>query len=689
MKIFIIIVTLFIVFVFNIQSQTILLEEDFSTASGSTPPAGWTVQTVQGDPAVDVWRFDNPGRREPNSPIAENFACFDSDKLSDNGLIEEVYLTSPVFDATTSEDIYLEFDQYFHSGFGGECAIEVYNGSSWIEIYNNSSAINNPHHSSINITSHVQNITNAQIRFEWQGDYSWFWIVDNIKIEEKIPITELFLEISNISLPSGFSTSTNWGDYDKDGDFDLLFTGSQISSQLADIFENKGGEDFVKQGEINLSGVKSGSAVWGDFDNDNDLDILLSGYTIAYASGPISKIYQNKGNNTFTEFSNHSLINVGYSSNAWGDFDNDGDLDILLTGKNGKFYSKIYENKNNSIAETAINFKSNNLSSVSWADYDNDNDLDVLIAATIYTNNSNGFFSVNNNFNLTNFDNGSSAWGDYDNDGDLDLFITGEHINTCIAKVFRNSGNGMFEEQTHIELIGVKQSAITLGDCNNDGNLDALISGRTQEGYYSSKLYFNNGDNTFSEAKNTDLVGADNCSSLWCDFDNDNDLDILIIGYNETGLVSKLYKNNTQKKNTCPSTPKSIIAYIEDNKLYLSWSKSYDNETPQLGLTYNLRIGTSTGGCEIMSGHALSNGKRTIVDMGNVQHNTSWVINLPSPVPQKIYYSVQAIDNGFLASEWSPEQSNVSKFVADFSPTIACQNMILSSRTYHILLIIQ
>ena len=71
-----------------------------------------------------------------------------------------------------------------------------------------------------------------------------------------------------------------------------------------------------------------GSVAWGDFDNDGDLDILLTGES---ASGDISKIYRNNGNSTFTDI-NAGLPSIYYGSVAWGDFDNDGYLDILLTG---------------------------------------------------------------------------------------------------------------------------------------------------------------------------------------------------------------------------------------------------------------------------------------------------------------------------------------------------------------------
>ena len=84
------------------------------------------------------------------------------------------------------------------------------------------------------------------------------------------------------------------------------------------------------------------SVAWGDYDNDGYLDILLTGQS---SSSYISKIYRNNGNNTFTELNRTYINGIGYSSASWGDYDNDGYLDILLTGYNeSDRVSKIYSN---------------------------------------------------------------------------------------------------------------------------------------------------------------------------------------------------------------------------------------------------------------------------------------------------------------------------------------------------------
>jgi len=426
-----ILLLLFSLFNLQVFSQTILLQEDFSSASGTTPPTGWTVQTSTGDPLVDVWHFDNPGRRTPGAPIAGNFACFDSDRYSNNGLVENVSLVSPVFDATTPDNIFLEFDQFFCGGYGGSCAVEVYDGATWSSIYTTSSTTNNPQHSTFDITAIVQNISNAQIRFKWTGNYSWYWIVDNIKIFTQPVITDLFTEQTTVSLINGSDSSSDWGDFDNDGNLDVIIIGSNGEGYFSKIFRNNGDNSFSEQTGFTLHGVNQGSVKWGDYDNDGDLDVILSGFD---NSQYITKIYRND-TGIFTDI-NAGLPGIVHGSCVWGDYDNDGDLDILIAGYynywSPTWISRIYRNDSGVFTDINAGIAGIWHGSSAWGDYDNDGDLDILLTGLsdsylrttrIYRNDAGLFTNIN--ASLTGVYYGYAAWGDFDNDGDLDILLTG------------------------------------------------------------------------------------------------------------------------------------------------------------------------------------------------------------------------------------------------------------------------
>src|SRR5512146_1037704 len=80
-----------------------------------------------------------------------------------------------------------------------------------------------------------------------------------------------------------------------------------------------------------LMGLSDGAIAWGDYDNDGDLDLVVVG---GYAAGgwlPASRLYRNDGGGVFTDV-HAPLVEHWYNSAAWGDYDNDGDLDLCVGG---------------------------------------------------------------------------------------------------------------------------------------------------------------------------------------------------------------------------------------------------------------------------------------------------------------------------------------------------------------------
>ncbi|MCU0472385.1 MAG: FG-GAP-like repeat-containing protein [Bacteroidales bacterium] len=462
--------------------------------------------------------------------------------------------------------------------------------------------------------------------------------------------SQTFTEQTTIILTTVSNSSAAWGDYDSDGDLDILLTGNG----KAKIYRNDAGS-FT---DINagLTGINSGIASWGDYDNDGDLDIIISGsyYTI---------IYRNDAG-AFTDIS-AGLPGLNQCSAAWGDYDNDGDLDLLLAGvtSSGERISRIYRNDNNVFTDIEAGLTGIYASSVAWGDYDNDGDLDIVILgrssinqmiAKIYRNDNGVFNDINAGLSGAYY--GSVAWGDYDNDGDLDLLLTGSNY---ILKLYRN-GAGIFSE-VNTGLPGVSNSTAAWGDCDNDGDLDILIAGYSSTGEYISNIYRND-SGTFNNINAGLYAPIPRGSVAWGDYDGDGDLDILLTG----GNVSKIYKNVSTTSNTVPSAPSGLAATSTGTGMVLSWNKSTDTKTLQTGLTYNLYIGTSSGAVNKRTPMAiLPGGYRKIVKKSEIQSN-SWTIKRLSA--GTYYWSVQAVDNSFAGSGFATQTTFTVPFSNSVSP---------------------
>ena len=301
--------------------------------------------------------------------------------------------------------------------------------------------------------------------------------------------------------------------------------------------------------EAGLLEMYEGAANWGDYDNDGDLDFLLAGYDSGYQR--IARVYRNNGNGTFTDIA-AGLVGVGDGTAAWGDYDNDGDLDILLTGGTGSggIVSKIYHNDDGTFTDIGASLQGTYSGVGRWGDFDNDGDLDILLTgntgstriARIYRNDGGGsFMGFDIDAGLPGVDNAACAVGDYDNDGDLDVLLSGYSGSANVSRVYRNDGNLTFTN-SGASLSGAFGSAVAWGDYDNDGYLDIVLTGNPTAASFA-RVYHNQGDGTFEIA--ADLPGLFRGSAAWGDYDNDGDLDLLLTGKNSSsGYDARVYRND-------------------------------------------------------------------------------------------------------------------------------------------------
>ena len=470
-----------------------------------------------------------------------------------------------------------------------------------------------------------------------------------------------------------------WADFiNNDGNLDLILIGQDAGSrEVTKVYQNTGGGFTDISATAALIGVRDGAVAWGDYDNDDDLDLLLSGDATSSAGLPrVTQLYRYDFGGRFTPIST-SLPGVRNGAAAWGDYDNDGDLDLLLTGSPsaGVNIAEIYQNTNESFA--AANAGLTGVaggSAAAWGDYDADGDLDLVLAGEaspnnpvtkIYQNHNGSFSAIS--ASLTGVAASAVAWGDYDNDGDLDLLLAGRTSSGGrVTQIYQNSG-GNFSNLNATALTGVESGSVAWGDYDNDGDLDILLTGDASAGAVA-KIFRNNAG-SFVDL-NAVLVEAKLSSAAWGDFDNDGDLDILLSGLSNAGRVSIIYQSNRSnpgKPNTPPAAPANLTFSVTGNSATLNWNKATDAETAQNGLTYNLRLGNAPNGVQIVSPMSrLTTGFRRLPKIGNTGHRNSLAIkNLPLGT---YYWSVQAVDNHFAGSPFATTEGRFS--ITNQSPTV-------------------
>lgn len=248
-------------------------------------------------------------------------------------------------------------------------------------------------------------------------------------------------------------SGSSWADYDNDSYLDLLITSRVGNNTASDVFlyKNNGDGTFTRitEGELVTDFGFTGDAEWADYDNDGDQDVIIINQS---NGGAVSKLYKNNGDGTFTRVLGSAFELLGaYNgrSASWGDYDNDGDLDIFLTnlGVGGKLFNNqgdgTFAQIIGSVVEDAtVGFGAGS----AWADVDNDGDLDLMVAGStsaLYYNNGDGTFIKYTGEELFNAPELNKLYGlameDVDNDGFLDFHMGGFSNPDVPNIVFRNT----------------------------------------------------------------------------------------------------------------------------------------------------------------------------------------------------------------------------------------------------------
>lgn len=392
------------------------------------------------------------------------------------------------------------------------------------------------------------------------------------------------------------------GDYDNDGDVDLFVVRGDVGPNL--LYRNDGNNTFTDvAAAAGVDFTRSATENWrhsgptfADMDGDGDLDLYLGG-----VQGDPSLIYRNNGDGTFSDVTATSGLTAMTStqnvSAAFGDYDLDGDLDLLMahwrsprSRTNPGDTEHLWQNVSTpaeirfvSVSESAgISPSIMTLPDPRGATEDFDftfapsfarinDDLypDILMVSDfdtsmVFINNTDGTFTNTTDVDVLRDESGmGSAVADYDNDGDLDWFVSSIYwFDRATAvngnRLYRNDGAGVFTDVSNAT--GVADGSWGWGACwidfENDSDLDVYhTNGWRQDAIYSwdtdtSRAFVNNGNARFLDEANTlGLDDQDQGRGVVCaDFDNDGDVDIFLWITNDvTG--GRFYRNDSTGNN--------------------------------------------------------------------------------------------------------------------------------------------
>ncbi len=321
------------------------------------------------------------------------------------------------------------------------------------------------------------------------------------------------------------------GDFDADGDLDLAVTNGEVNT--VSILKNDGSGAFGSGVTLPVA-YRPNSVSIGDFDSDGDLDLVVPSSN--YQGLGEATIFKNDGGGNFTSSSSPT---VGYHPffASVGDYDGDGDLDLAVSmnGSGGVANSGTAILMNDGSGAFTINSTIDAPGCefpLTSGDWDSDGDLDLAVPShcsfglSIFQNNGSGVFTLTATVSAGSYPSMVAA-GDLDSDGDLDLVVPNRNdasSSPSTVTILKNDGSGNFVNTSSPSITGTNPQSLDLGDFDNDNDLDIVVV----NGPFSSvSILLNDGLGTFTNSAQPETGNSVNWV-LTADFDKDGDLDLAV-----------------------------------------------------------------------------------------------------------------------------------------------------------------
>lgn len=474
-------------------------------------------------------------------------------------------------------------------------------------------------------------------------------------------MAQTFTEVQT-ALNNFYYPASDIGDIDNDGFQDIVVNGAidsdgdgNVDTTYNEIYKNNG-TTFVPYANLGSDATHLGDIKFIDYNNDGLADIISTGLSYMDVVGYKHYRFRNTGSGFVKEADLPGKI---YGSMEVFDLNHDGLQDYALNGTQYiagvGFVNKLdyYQNTGSSFQVTPGWMEGTQNSSFKMVDLNNDQLLDFIILG--YDANSSPIFKVylNNGgtFTLSQtllpLASGKLEFADFNADGYQDVVVSAQDQEyKGYLAVLMNDGNGHLNIK-QIITPEISDSSLSVGDLNNDGYYDFIVSGNDENTDAVVKTFvYNPSNQNFTENTITGLhnLGGPGFVHL-LDYNNDHHLDVLLSGFDwaDSAMPSltKIFKNVSSETNLKPTPPTNLTLTKNGNRFNFSWTGASDDKTPANALRYEIKVGTSPGSQNIAK---------------YVVTTPSWFLDL-DPSIQNVYWSVQSIDASKTYSDISTENT--------------------------------
>ena len=421
-----------------------------------------------------------------------------------------------------------------------------------------------------------------------------------------------------------------WGDYNNDGHLDAFKTYTKSNGRSFALFQNNGDGSFTNMTatlplEMSVLTMQSGNAstaTFLDYNNDGNLDLIVMGKLGGIVNDASTIVYKNSGPPDYKfvkDKENTGIIRGGLASNdnqgkiiQAVDFDHDGWVDLVLTGSTGggqlgwrmthyyKNVQGVFQRQTNLVSGN--DFEQFSGGALNVGDVNGDGFADFVVfgysqslghKTRLYINNGNGTFTnspYSDNMGSYWCENSETVFADLTGNG-LDDII---EVNNNYANIYINNGNGTaFTKYEHPSGMTNKDAtAISVGDVNNDGKLDFLVSGM---GDPNTSFFYNvdGGTASFTKVDLPEALRARSGGTCLVDINGDGSLDLSVFGWRDgNGGWPAAFALNTLgngvNANAAPTIPDNFNISYSGGKYHLTWSRSTDDKTSQAAIRYNV-----------------------------------------------------------------------------------------------------